>query len=41
MKARFLGIIGSIVTLFALFSASTACFVLTYQPREPKSLKSH
>jgi cyclic lactone autoinducer peptide len=38
MKKKLFGIFASIFTLFALFTSVSACFVLYYQPKEPKCL---
>lgn len=43
MKKRFMRIImglgASIFTLFALSTSASACFIATYQPKEPKCLR--
>jgi len=39
MKTKILTIASAVVTLLALFSASTACIWFAYQPREPKCLR--
>ena len=33
------GIIAAVSTIVAALLASSACFIFTYQPEEPKSLK--
>jgi cyclic lactone autoinducer peptide len=39
MKAKIFTIISAVVSLFALFMASTASGFWSYQPREPKCIR--
>lgn len=45
MKKRFFqkvwSFIGAVVTLMALLASSGACYVILYQPKEPKCLRAY
>ncbi|HHV60517.1 MAG TPA: cyclic lactone autoinducer peptide [Clostridiaceae bacterium] len=39
MKSKVLRIVGALLTLAALFTASSACSFIIHQPKEPKCLR--
>lgn len=39
LKSRLFQVVASAVTLLAMVSVSSASFILTHQPKEPKCLK--
>ncbi|NSW91622.1 MAG: cyclic lactone autoinducer peptide [Firmicutes bacterium] len=38
LKSKVFKVLGALVTLFAVISASSACTWLLYQPKQPKCL---